>query len=162
MSNLLMFEMLRKPEIKLDPEDYEKLKFRSVSYVGGYLAVTVGKDGRNPELLHRLILGDPPYRVDHKNRNKLDLRKENLRPCTQSQNCANTGLSINNTSGYKGVTWNKANRNWLAQIMVNRRNHYIGSYKTPELAAAAYNRKALEFFGEFANLNTLPEVLQTA
>lgn len=44
---------------------------------------------------------------DHKDRNGLNNQRSNLRAATISQNKANRGRNKNNTSGYKGVYWDK-------------------------------------------------------
>lgn len=98
--------------------------------------------------MHNFILGVKG--VDHKNHNGLDNRRSNLRRATQSQNNANQGLRRNNTSGAKGVSWDKVNRKWLVQIRKNYRRCTIGRFDSIEEAAKAYNRKAKELFGEFA------------
>lgn len=91
--------------------------------------------------------------VDHKNHNTLDNRRENLRLAVGGQNGANRKTSKNNTSGYKGVTWNKSKNKWKAQIKVDYKNKNLGSYLTAKDAAIAYNKAAVESFGEFALLN---------
>lgn len=79
-------------------------------YVGknGYAS----NDSMPRKLMHRLIMGYPEQNIDHINGNKLDNRRENLRLCTQSGNTANAGKRINNTSGYKGVSWDKKAKRW--------------------------------------------------
>jgi len=93
--------------------------------------------------------------IDHKNGNKLDNRRGNLRICTYPENCINSPMKKNNTSGYKGVTFWKRDNNWKAQIRFNRKNLHIGYFQTKEKAAKAYNKKARELFGNFAYLNKL-------
>lgn len=92
--------------------------------------------------------------VDHIDGNPLDNRRQNLRVCTRTENSRNRRLSKNNTSGYKGVS--RCLCGWQAVICVNRTRIYLGSYKTPELAAEAYNRAAQEYFGAFARFNVVP------
>lgn len=102
--------------------------------------------------LSRFILGieDPGILVDHKNGNKFDNRKENLRTCTKSQNAANSGPR---SYKYKGVTYNKINQNWNAQIKILYKKKHLGSFATIEEAARAYDSAAKKHFGEFAKLN---------
>ena len=123
----------------------------------GYAANDVGKRKGIRTLLHRAILGNPKYNIDHKNGNKLDNRRENLRPCNQSQNTANAGIRKNNKAGYKGVTYDERNPNmkWIANLTKNYKHIYIGAFRTKEEAAVAYNSRAIKEFGEFANLNTI-------
>lgn len=110
--------------------------------------------------MHRLILGLVPgdgLVVDHRNGNGLDNRRCNIRTATRSNNQHNQRLGrANNTSGYKGVTRRRGpcrRKPWRACIRHERRTVFIGHFATPEAAAAAYDRKAAELFGEFASLN---------
>jgi len=104
--------------------------------------------------LHRLLLDltDPLIQVDHKNMNKLDNRRSNLRVCTNSENQANIKVHKRNKTGYKGVRY-QSNR-YEAYIWKNK-PIYLGRFDTVEEAALAYNKKALELFGEFARLNDI-------
>jgi hypothetical protein len=104
--------------------------------------------------MHVVILGGYG---DHKNRNTLDNRRENLRQCTPAQNAINKGLSHRNTSGYKGVSWSAKKQIWKAAIGVNRKQHHLGFFVFKEDAADAYNKHAREMHGEFAVLNVLPK-----
>jgi hypothetical protein len=103
--------------------------------------------------LHRQILkakkGDT---VDHINGNTLDNRKENLRICSTAENSRNSRRGKNNTSGYKGVCWDKENGKWYSSIMVDRKHINLGRYKTKREAYAAYCEAALKLHGEFARL----------
>ncbi len=91
-----------------------------------------------------------PQRIDHENRNRLDDRIENLRIATQSQNMANAELRSTNTSGYKGVHWDNRAKKWVAQIKVNYKLKYLGSFDDPAYAHAVYVKAAKEAFGEYA------------
>ena len=107
--------------------------------------------------LHRLIMGNPEGSVDHINGDQEDNRRENLRSCNQSQNCANSKISRNNTSGYKGVSWNRALKKWHAYIMVNRKRIHLGYFASKIRAARAYDKAATQYFGKFARLNGVKE-----
>jgi len=106
-------------------------------------------------LAHRLAwfiyYGYLPKELDHINRNKSDNRIQNLRECTPSENGANQ--KSYGIVGYKGVKRSKTKGKYQAQIGHNNKQYYLGLFDTPELAALAYNKKALEFWGEFACLN---------
>lgn len=108
--------------------------------------------------LHNLIVGAP--RVDHRNGNGLDNRRENLRECTQRQNIRNTRKRAS-ASRFKGVTFQRDRathaKPWLAQIKGERKQN-LGRYATEEEAARAYDRAASTMFGEFAKLNFPTEV----
>lgn len=92
----------------------------------------------------------PEKDVDHINRIKDDNRWINLREANRSQNKGNIDIPKNNTSGHKGVTYRKEENLWTSSIMVEGSRKYLGYFPTKELAAKAYNKAALEYFGEFA------------
>jgi hypothetical protein len=104
-------------------------------------------------LMHKLITG---YSMtDHKNNNGLDNRRENLRVGTTSTNKMNAPKQRGNyTSQYKGVSKRRTRKGgWIAVIYLNRRQHYIGEFKTETEAAKAYDDEASRLFGEYAHLN---------
>jgi hypothetical protein len=108
--------------------------------------------------MHREILGfgsikQDPRLVDHRNRNGLDNRRENLRPSTNSQNLGNRIGSPNSSSKYKGVHWDSTRGKWRTQAQHDGKTYRLGRFDSEEEAAAAYDRKALELWGEFALLN---------
>ena len=107
--------------------------------------------------MHRLITNNnnPKMHTDHINNNSLDNRIKNLRICTNSQNQMNTKGKINNTSGFKGVFSNKANKKWRAMIKINYKLKHLGYYIDPKDAARAYNEAAVKYHGEFANINKI-------
>lgn len=106
------------------------------------------------QLLHRLLLDPPPgMLVDHRNGDGLDNRRANLRLATESQNHFNAGKHSHNTSGYKGVTWDKERQKWLAQIRAYKRQYFLGRFTDPIAAARAYDAKCRELHGAFAVLN---------
>ena len=96
---------------------------------------------------------DPKIEVDHINQNKLDNRKSNLRLCSHSQNGINKYKQSNNSSGFKGVCFNKRRQKFMAFINKDKKRTYIGYFETAEEAGKAYDKKAKELFGEFACLN---------
>lgn len=106
--------------------------------------------------MHRLILdANRSEQVDHKNLDRLDNRRQNLRLSTPTENNANKNKQSNNTSGYKGVF--KRGSRWVAFVNKNRKRYWLGTYDTPSEAAVAYNERASELFGEFARLNITKE-----
>lgn len=92
----------------------------------------------------------PDRYVDHANRNPSDNRIDNLRLATNSQNVANSSLWASNTSGFKGVTWNRKSRKWQAGIKVSGRSLHLGLYDEPTEAHRAYVEAAKVHFGIFA------------
>jgi len=91
--------------------------------------------------------------VDHKNGDKRDNRRSNIRVCTPTQNNANQRYPVNNTSGYKGVSWHSDGIGWQAKVYSGGKFFHLGIFKDAKDAARAYNEKALELWGEFAWLN---------
>jgi hypothetical protein len=121
---------------------------------------TYDASGRRTLLyLYRLIYdlaGHPPTPIiDHKDGDSLNNSERNLRAANYKQNGCNRGLSRTNTSGVKGVYWNKRDECWLAYIGVNGKKIYLGSFDTPIEGAVAYNNAAVKYHGEFARLNVI-------
>lgn len=89
--------------------------------------------------------------IDHEDRNKLNCRRDNLRPATRSQSNINRELS--NPHGYRGVSWHHVCQKWLATIWQNRKCYYIGVFDDIVDAAKAYDAEAKRRHGNFAQLN---------
>jgi len=103
--------------------------------------------------MHQLILPCPRgVEVDHKDRNKLNNKRNNLRYASKSQQGQNRGPNRNSQSGIKGV-WELPNGKWSSQITCNKKRYVLGDFLTKEEAAQAYNEKALLLFGKFASVN---------
>ena len=148
----------------VDDEDYERVN--SHKWYAGRDGRTFYahrntpiKDGKQITcIMHRFILGlgkgDGKY-VDHIDHDGLNNQKSNIRIVTHSQNHMNR-ISLKNTSSkYKGVCWNKRAKCWHSQIRINSKFIYLGIFEDEKEAAKAYNRKAIELFGEYALLNDL-------
>ena len=104
--------------------------------------------------MHRLIMNTPEEKqVDHIDHNGLNNQKSNLRNCTHTQNCWNKIPC--GKSKYLGVTiYNQKGKYYIkSAIRIDKKSIHIGQFKTEEEAALAYDNKAKEIFGEFANLN---------
>ncbi len=92
----------------------------------------------------------------HLNKNGLDYRKENLKIVTAAE--ARHGRyqkRIDNSSGFKGVWMHRKTGLIYAEIAKEGKRYRLGCFKTPEEAAEAYNKKALELYGEFAYQNKI-------
>lgn len=88
--------------------------------------------------------------IDHRDLDGSNNRCGNLRPATQSQNNANVSRRKHNTTGFKGVTFNKVTGKYRAQMTRGGRCHYLGEYSDPRKAHAAYCSAAVDTYGEFA------------
>ena len=139
----------------VDDEDYDGLStfhWRATkTKSGGYAA----RRGRDPVVyMHRQIMDAPKgMYVDHINHVQHDNRKVNLRVCTNSQNMQNGLKHKNGSSRYKGVYWYKPSKKWRAMIRVHGKGIHIGYFIDEVNAAKAYDEKAMQLFGEFAQLN---------
>ena len=122
---------------------------------GGYAVRDIGPhESKEKIYMHRYILMAPSaYQVDHINRDRLDNRKKNLRVVTPDKNYFNRAMLSNNTSGFKGVCFDKARNKYMASIQKDRRQFNLGRYGTAIEAAKAYNEAAKQLFGEYAYLN---------
>jgi len=137
----------------IDSKDYDKfVKGYSFSlHPDGYVQYTSTKDGLHNKRLHRMIMGEPDGReVDHKNTDKLDNRRENLRIATNQQNQYNKNKQSNNTSGFKGVCFHKKAQKFVASIKIDGKQKYLGCFATAVGAHEAYKRAAIQHRGEFA------------
>ena len=155
-------ELTQGYQVIVDDEDYEELTKHNWHITKGkryYAARSLRIDKKIVSVLsmHRQIMkleyGDK-RQVDHINGNGLDNRKENLRICTHSENCYNRKKTkINATSKYKGVYWDKQRKKWSTLIGKDQKSIHLGHYDNEIEAAKAYDKKALELFGEFAYIN---------
>ena len=142
----------------VDDEDVHKVSsYRWHLHSEGYAVATKGDHSHRENIwMHVLVSGIT--KPDHRNGNKLDNRKSNLRAATDSFNMANQKIrSTPKTSIFKGVCWDKRLSKWRALIKSKptgmRSQKELGRFADEIEAAKAYNRAAIELFGEFARLN---------
>lgn len=105
--------------------------------------------------MHKQVMDNPNSMVDHKDRNKLNNQRLNLRLCTNQQNLWNCGLRSTNTSGLKGVSYKKKSGKWFASLRVPEAGGHkrIGTFNSKEEAARAYDKCVIDLRGDFAVLN---------
>lgn len=143
----------------VDDEDYEYLnQFKwclNENKQRNHLSVSKRPTKKeSTKSMHRLIMNAQPGEyVDHINRNPLDNRKCNLRLCSNSQNTMNRCIASNNTSGFKGVCFNKKEKRWTSTVRTNGIRYFCGYHDTAIKAALAYDKKARELFKEFTYTN---------
>ncbi len=101
----------------------------------------VGFNGKN-WLLHRLIYlfhkGKLPPMLDHIDRNPSNCRIENLRPSNKAHNAHNSGKNTRNTSGYKGVSWDKAKGKWCVRTKHEGKYKFLGYFTNKKEAYNVY------------------------
>lgn len=152
--------------IKYDEQDHDTISGYAwyIDYYG-YARAQIDKRAVH---MHRLILGlkkGDGVVVDHKNRIKTDNTRANLRLCTQRDNARNKCGPKWSKCKYLGVSYMRkktkdTNKIYIfSQIKVGGKNYFLGTFKTEEAAAMAYNEAAKKHFGEFANLNVIPQAL---
>lgn len=141
----------------IDDEDYEIVSSYTwaahwMPHANTYYATA--HNGSKTVLMHSLILGTvPPTQVDHEDHNGCNNQRANIRVCSGSQNRANSRKLAPASSSYKGVTWDKTNQNWSVRIGKDYKRITVGRFDNEVDAARAYNKAALEMFGDFALLN---------
>lgn len=145
----------------IDEGDYLLIKPHKwlIKIVGGvpkyvYFNTYMPLKGRSkPTMLHNFLMGK--IGVDHIDRNGLNNCRLNLREATQSQNAKNQTKKVNNTSGFKGVFYDKRCNKYEASITVNYKKISAGRFDSKVGAAKKYNELAVKHHGEFAALNII-------
>lgn len=147
----------------VDDEDFDYLnqfKWYAREYDHTFYAcraVPIGNSKQKVVRMHRVILGltEAKTLVDHKDHNGLNNQRNNLRTATPLDNAANRkGFG---SSKYLGVTLSARNakKPWVSRVHKGSTSFHLGYFKNEVDAALAYNKKAQELFGEFANLNKI-------
>lgn len=109
-------------------------------------------DERKVIAMHREIIDVPiGMDTDHIDHDGLNNQKSNLRICTRQKNIFNS----RGRNRYKGIKLNPRTKKYGARIKINGEEMWLGTYPTEELAALAYNEKAIEIFGSFAHVNII-------
>ena len=145
-------ELTRGYKAIVDEEDFERVSQHKWLYIEQGYART--KINRKTMSLHRFIMNARPGQVvDHRNHDKLDNRRTNLRICTQRQNSMNKRTPAGRR--FKGIDLHHCGR-YRARVRRDGKLLFVGWADTPEEAAALYNLGAIKHFGEFAYLNSIP------
>ena len=152
----------------VDDEDFEALsrfKWCVLRTKGAFTVVRGVKVGigiRKIVRMHRTLIMLPSgFQVDHIDRNPLNNQKFNLRGCSIAENNRNHGLSVRNTSGFKGVSFDKERGTYKAQVGLRSGTKVIGRFKTAEEAARAYDEASKKYHSDFScgnkDLGLLPD-----
>ena len=146
----------------VDDEDFDILNQYSWCKTGGTKNYACNcKFG----LMHRFIINlhnifiPRDYEIDHINQNGFDNRKLNLRVCKRYQNRHNSKININNSSGYKGVFYEKRSKLWKSVIIIDNKLINLGIFSSSRLAGIAYQLAAKKFLKDF-NCNHIHDVTE--
>ena len=120
---------------KEDATDYVGVKLYISTH--GYVMVSRYASGSRNYLHRELLSATEGQVVDHINGNKKDARKDNLRLCSQQENSYNARFRTNNTSGVRGVYYDKARGLWSAQITSKKKTKSLGRFARFEDAVKA-------------------------
>lgn len=147
-------ELTKGKRAVVDDEEYDTLNaFKWYAQKGGINFYACRRSYGKLIFMHRSIMCTPKgMETDHINGDSLDNRRVNLRICTSSENHMNRGKNHRNTSGFKGVSFHKKNKKWIARISIHGKYKHLGIYSTPNLAYEAYCDACLAHHGEFANI----------
>ena len=135
-------------EFYVDAEDFDKIKEYSWWESKNETISRLGTNINGKTVRMHVLIGYKNY--DHADRNKLNNRRYNLRPCTVSQNAINKGVRSNNTSGVTGVSWSRIRNKWVVQITKDHKTTTIGSFINKEDAIKVRLEAELKYFGDFA------------
>lgn len=140
------------PAMVSDLEQHNWYAGKGGNRLGGYYAYRRVKGSVGRVAMHRYVFGmtDSSLVVDHINHNTLDNRRSNLRQATAAQNSQNVPMRSSNSTGYKGVSWDKTNHTYLVHIRHNGKQIHLGRRKSLEEAHALYCEGANRLHGEFA------------
>lgn len=114
----------------------------------GYRHISIqGKKYKAHRLAWLYIYGKfPDGDIDHINRDRDDNRIANLRDTTRSVNLQNCTINKTNTSGVKGVSWDKRRQKWQAWVKINTAQKFLGYFKIIEEAKAAREKAEKEYY----------------
>lgn len=150
--------------IQLDPQDQDLLQHNWTVLASKHITYAKASIGGKQVLLHRLVAERMGLSldgvIDHINGDALDCRRENLQACTHQQNIMKQRHQTTARSPFKGVM--QFRDKWRARITINGKTMHLGLFASALEAARAYNEKAKELFGDFANLNEVNHVSTTS
>jgi hypothetical protein len=135
----------------IDDDDFDRVSKKKWNFDGRY---AMGWHNGKHIRLHKFIMGEKDnLQIDHINEDKLDNRKCNLRFCTRSENIHNKRSSRKNTSGFRGVCWDKERNKWMAYININGKRKTIGRFLDKNEAARMYNNFVIMYYSDSRWLN---------
>lgn len=142
-----------------DPDDMEIAKSRIWGIKKGYARATIQGVSVG---FHRIVMNATEDDVvDHIDCNGRNNCKSNLRLVSQCENMRNARTRRDNSTGYKGVSYDKRMKRYAAYICISGKKKHIGFFDTAQSAAVAYNNAALHYFGDCARLNAIEKPFAT-
>lgn len=135
-------------EFYFDLEDYDLIKKYtwSINPEGYVISIPFGKIIR----MHMLVMNSTgEFDVDHKNHKTNDNQKSNLRVIEHYKNITHSKEYSNNTSGRKGVYFDKSRNKWMACITFNKKTTHLGRFDTFEEAVEAREKAEKEIHGDY-------------
>jgi hypothetical protein len=141
----------------VDDEDYDQLKqfnwyANETSNGRFYARRDIWNGGKRIRVyMHCQILG--VKKVDHRDGDGLNNKRSNIRYFDRLGNQRNRGMDRRNKSGFKGVSWDKNLKSWVATIRKDEKKKFLGRFVSPRAAALVYDAAAIKFHGEFSKTN---------
>jgi hypothetical protein len=139
---------------RADGVNRKKGWFAGIKHNKGYWALRIG---RGRYLAHRIawlwMTGEwPKHEIDHIDLDRSNNKWGNLREATFAQQARNTKQRTHNTSGFRGVSFNRRIAKWAAGIRVEGRRVHLGYFPTAEEAGAAYREASERLHGAHGRL----------
>lgn len=147
--------------IQISDEDSDLVDYSWNLDLGNYVQAWIGDSTKK---LHKIIskrMGLSAEMIDHKDRDKLNNQRDNLRESTRSQNMANS-KRVSPSTGYRGVTYHLKHNKYQVSISHQKSTRYLGLFLDAREAARCYDKWAKYYFGEFAALNFPEEHKESA
>lgn len=132
-------------EFYVDAEDFDIIKEYCWCESQNETINRISANVNGKTIRMHVLLGYKNY--DHADRNELNNRRYNLRPCTASQNSMNKSVRSNNTSGVTGVSWSRTSNKWIVQISKDHKTKTVGAYVNKEDAIKSRLEAELQYFG---------------
>lgn len=147
---------------KVDKSDFDQLsvyKWQAAKGRQGELravrTVYDKKSGKRKtvQMSRQILQAVGKQKVDHKNGNTLDNSRKNLRACSNQENGYNRGKNKNNSSGFRGVSYEKRCGKWRATLKAGGAFKSLGYFESKKMAILSWKAAAKVYFGEYVRLD---------
>lgn len=133
-------------KVFIDSYNVNKLKSIKWCLSMGYARTGPRKGSR---LMHRYLFGEKGKELDHINGNKLDNREANIRKVCRSQNAVNRDKQANNTSGFRGIYFDKSRNKFAVELKYMGKKYYLGRFSTLAEAKKVRLEYEQKIFGNY-------------